>query len=132
MLFINCRMSFWQHGNSSDIDLPPSNESTPTMTTTYYLLRTKESAVGNGSYLFHNSDGELALTTSVQDAQHFETIEAAEQYATQMHANSETLTLRTSLQDTRGFDRIESAEQYVAEVNEKFGIFEVEVRNSIN
>ncbi|MGZ3238280.1 MAG: hypothetical protein ACXU8A_12990 [Burkholderiaceae bacterium] len=102
------------------------------MTTTYYLLRTKESAPGNGAYLFHNSDGELALTISQQDAQHFDSLEAAERYATQIRESSESLTLHTANQDSRGFKSIESAEQYVAEVNEKFGVFEVEVRNSVD
>jgi Cu/Zn superoxide dismutase len=102
------------------------------MTTTYYLLRTKESAPGNGAYLFHNSHGELALTISQQNAQHFDSLEAAEQYAIQIHESSDNLALHTTNQDSRGFNSIEFAEQYAAEVNEKFGIFEVEVRNSID
>lgn len=102
------------------------------MTTTYYLLRTKESAPGNGAYLFHNSDGELALTISQQDAQHFDSHEAAEQYATQIRESSDSLTLHTANQGSRSINDIESAEQYTAQVNEKFGVFEVEIRNSID
>jgi hypothetical protein len=64
---------------------PTSNESTP-MTTTYYLLRTKESAIGNGAYLGHDTGGDLALITSNQNAHRFDSFEAAEQCAAQVPA----------------------------------------------
>ena len=55
------------------------------MTTTYYLLRTKESAVGDGPYLGHNSNGDVAMTGSNQDAHRFDTLADAEQYAAKEH-----------------------------------------------
>ncbi len=68
------------------------------MATTYYLLRTKNSAIGNGPYLGHDTSGDLALIIS------------------NLHAHR--------------FDSLEEAERYAVQTNEKFGGFEIEVRNS--
>lgn len=54
------------------------------MTTTYYLLRTKESAIGNGPYIGHNACGDLALIVSHLNALRFNSLEAAEQYSIQI------------------------------------------------
>ncbi len=70
------------------------------MTTTYYLLRTKDASVGTGPYLGHDEDGSVAIVPEQQAA--------------------------------RRFDALEAAEQHAMELLEKFGTFEIEVRNSIH
>ena len=54
------------------------------MSTTYYLLRTKTTPIGNGSYLGINRDGVDAIVNTNQDALRFDGLEAAEQYAMQI------------------------------------------------
>ena len=54
------------------------------MSTTYYLLRTKASAPGNGAYLGINREGVGAIVNTNQEAFRFEELAAAEQHAEQI------------------------------------------------
>jgi hypothetical protein len=54
------------------------------MSTTYYLLRTKDSAPGNGAYVGQDDKGESAIVTTVPDAHRFDELEAAEQRAVEL------------------------------------------------
>lgn len=54
------------------------------MSTTYYLLRTKTTPMGNGSYLGINRDGVGAIVNTNQDALRFDALDAAEQHAVQI------------------------------------------------
>ncbi len=49
--------------------------------TTYYLLRSKNSAVGDGSYLGVDGDGNPTMVPTNLDGRRFPTIEAAEEVA---------------------------------------------------
>ena len=49
------------------------------MSTTYYLLRTKTSAQGDGAYLGTGVDGELELVSSPAGARRFASLQEAEQ-----------------------------------------------------
>jgi hypothetical protein len=49
------------------------------MASTFYLLRSKDSAVGDGSYLGTDGDGNLAMVATHLEAKRFATIDAAEQ-----------------------------------------------------
>jgi hypothetical protein len=51
------------------------------MSTTYYLLRTKDTAPGNGAYVGHDDKGESAIVTAAPDAHRFDELEVAEQRA---------------------------------------------------
>jgi hypothetical protein len=51
------------------------------MTTTYYLLRSKNSAVGDGAYLGTDGDGNPGMVATHLEAKRFPTIEAAEETA---------------------------------------------------
>jgi hypothetical protein len=51
------------------------------MTTTYYLLRSKNSAVGDGSYVGTDGDGNVAMVNTHLEAKRFPSLEAAEQTA---------------------------------------------------
>ena len=52
------------------------------MSTTYYLLRTKTSAQGDGAYLGINQDTAVALVPTAAAARRFATLSEAEQAAT--------------------------------------------------
>ena len=54
------------------------------MTTTYFLLRTQRSILGNGAYLGYGPDGNFALVPASQSAHCFDNLEAAEQCAAQV------------------------------------------------
>ncbi|MES2536318.1 MAG: hypothetical protein V4632_10655 [Pseudomonadota bacterium] len=54
------------------------------MSTTYYLLRTKDGMLGNGPYLGHDDQGESAMVATIQDAHRFDELEVAEQRAAQL------------------------------------------------
>lgn len=54
------------------------------MSTTYYLLRTKTTAIGNGAYLGINRDGVGAIVNTNQDAFRFDGLESAAQHAMQI------------------------------------------------
>jgi len=49
--------------------------------TTYYLLRSKTSAVGDGSYLGTDGEGKLAMVPTHTEGRKFPSIEAAEEAA---------------------------------------------------
>jgi hypothetical protein len=49
------------------------------MTTTYYLLRTKSSAQGDGAYLGTGVDGALELVSTPTSARRFASLQEAEQ-----------------------------------------------------
>ena len=54
------------------------------MTTTYYLLRSKDTAVGDGSYLGTDAEGSAAVVVTHQEARRFATLEHAEQTAAEL------------------------------------------------
>ena len=56
------------------------------MTTTYYVLRTKTTAIGNGSYLGVSRDGINAIVNSMQGATRFDALEEADLCAAQVGA----------------------------------------------
>jgi hypothetical protein len=74
----------------------------------------------------------LVLTTDHLKAQRFDTLQAAEQMATQIHQARKNLKLRIDPRETRSIESMEEAEQYIAEESEDFGVFDVEVRNADN
>ena len=47
--------------------------------TTYYLLRSKNSAVGDGAYLGTDGNGKPAMVPTRQEGKRFPTLESAEQ-----------------------------------------------------
>lgn len=51
------------------------------MTTTFYLLRTENAAVGDGPYFGVDDAGAVSLFPTIANADRFETIEAAEEQA---------------------------------------------------
>jgi len=48
------------------------------MTTTYYLLRSNSSAVGDGAYLGTDGDGKVCMVATHGEARRFTTLESAE------------------------------------------------------
>ncbi len=63
--------------------LLPDNMTRDSMSTTYYLLRTKESAVGNGSYIGNDATGAPGMIASCENARRFDSLEAAGDFATE-------------------------------------------------
>ena len=53
------------------------------MTITYYLLRSKDSALGDGSYLGTDPEGKPAMVSSNAEARRFPSLETAEQTASE-------------------------------------------------
>lgn len=49
------------------------------MTTTYYLLRSNNSAIGDGAYVGTDGEGNVCMVASHADARRFPTLEAAEE-----------------------------------------------------
>jgi hypothetical protein len=54
------------------------------MPTTYYLLRSKDAAVGDGSYLGTDAEGSAAMVTTSLKARRFVTLDAAEHTAAEV------------------------------------------------
>jgi len=54
------------------------------MTTTYYLLRSKDTAVGDGSYLGTDAEGTPAMVPTNLEGRRFASLENAEQTATEI------------------------------------------------
>jgi hypothetical protein len=54
------------------------------MTTTYYLLRSKDTAVGDGSYLGTDAEGKAAMVATNVEARRFPALEEAEQTAAEI------------------------------------------------
>jgi hypothetical protein len=52
-----------------------------TASTTYYLLRSKNSAVGDGAYLGTDGDGKATMVATHLEGRRFPTLEAAEEVA---------------------------------------------------
>jgi hypothetical protein len=53
------------------------------MAITFYLLRAKDSAVGDGAYLGTDADGKPSMVPSNVEARRFPTLDAAERAATE-------------------------------------------------
>lgn len=54
------------------------------MTTTFYLLRSKDTAVGDGSYLGTDAAGNAAIVTTNLEARRFASLETAERTASEI------------------------------------------------
>jgi hypothetical protein len=70
---------------SIEIEINGEKEMTDPASTTYYLLRTKQSTAGNGPYVGHDADGDLILVTGSENARHFDSLDAADQFSMRIH-----------------------------------------------
>ena len=57
------------------------------MSNTYYLLRSKGAAVGDGPYLGVDADGSATIVGQSSQGQRFALLQAAEQHAAEMQAD---------------------------------------------